>query len=111
MDLSPPTARIFRPDGSTETLGVELGDLPVDEELGLAQKMRWVETRMQLTLSPQGAVEGVSGVLTDVTERRRSEDAQRFLARASALLDRCPSQWPAGTRRASSAAPAISPDA
>jgi len=36
----------------------------------------------------RGAPERVIGSMVDVTERRRAEDAQRFLARASATLDR-----------------------
>jgi diguanylate cyclase (GGDEF)-like protein/PAS domain S-box-containing protein len=38
---------------------------------------RWAELRLQVTLAPSGAVEGTSGVIADVTERRRAEEALR----------------------------------
>jgi diguanylate cyclase (GGDEF)-like protein/PAS domain S-box-containing protein len=38
---------------------------------------RWIELRLQLDIGAEGVVEGSTGVLTDVTERRRAEDALR----------------------------------
>jgi diguanylate cyclase (GGDEF)-like protein/PAS domain S-box-containing protein len=38
---------------------------------------RWIELRLQLDIAPSGAIEGSTGVLADMTERRRAEDALR----------------------------------
>jgi two-component system, cell cycle sensor histidine kinase and response regulator CckA len=38
---------------------------------------RWIELRLQLLFTPGGELDGSSGVLADVTERRRAEDALR----------------------------------
>jgi len=38
---------------------------------------RWIEMRLQVGYSPSGEIEGTSGVLADVTDRRRAEDALR----------------------------------
>ncbi|MEX1184850.1 MAG: PAS domain S-box protein [Gemmatimonadota bacterium] len=38
---------------------------------------RWVELRMQLVFTSPGTVEGTTGVLADVTDRRHAEDALR----------------------------------
>jgi len=44
-------------------------------------EMRWFLVRAQVTLSGAGAVEGVIGVLMDITERREGEERLRLLAR------------------------------
>lgn len=36
---------------------------------------RWLELRLQLDIAPGGSVTGTAGVLADVTERRRAQDA------------------------------------
>ena len=38
---------------------------------------RWMESRFQVSVDAHGAIDGATGVLTDVTERRRAEDALR----------------------------------
>jgi two-component system cell cycle sensor histidine kinase/response regulator CckA len=43
-------------------------------------KIRWVEVYAQLTLNPDGTVLGVSGSLTDITERKQAEMAIQKLA-------------------------------
>ncbi|MDD1750243.1 MAG: ATP-binding protein, partial [Methanothrix sp.] len=43
-------------------------------------KIRWIEAYAQLTLNPDGTVLGISGSLTDITERRLAETAIQKLA-------------------------------
>jgi PAS domain S-box-containing protein len=43
-------------------------------------KIRWVEIYAQLTLNPDGSILGVSGSLTDITERKLAESAIQKLA-------------------------------
>ncbi len=43
-------------------------------------KVRWVEIYAQLTLNPDGSILGVSGSLTDITERKLAESAIQKLA-------------------------------
>ncbi len=43
-------------------------------------KVRWVEVYAQLTLNPDGTLFGISGSLTDVTERKMAENAIQKLA-------------------------------
>jgi diguanylate cyclase (GGDEF)-like protein/PAS domain S-box-containing protein len=38
---------------------------------------RWMESRFQVSIDAHGNIDGATGVLTDVTERRRAEDALR----------------------------------
>ncbi|MEO5511567.1 MAG: PAS domain S-box protein [Longimicrobiales bacterium] len=38
---------------------------------------RWMESRFQVSLTTAGEIDGATGVLTDVTDRRRAEDALR----------------------------------
>src|SRR5262249_14172228 len=38
-------------------------------------KVRWVEIYAQLTLNPDGTIVGISGSLTDITERKMAESA------------------------------------
>jgi GAF domain-containing protein/anti-sigma regulatory factor (Ser/Thr protein kinase) len=58
----------------------------VDVEYRLSgREVRWLELRAQL-ISEAGPPALVAGTCVDVTERRRHEDAQRFLVEAGALL-------------------------
>jgi two-component system cell cycle sensor histidine kinase/response regulator CckA len=43
-------------------------------------KIRWIEVYAQLTLNPDGTVLGISGSLTDITERKLAETAIQKLA-------------------------------
>jgi diguanylate cyclase (GGDEF)-like protein/PAS domain S-box-containing protein len=44
------------------------------------QSFRWVEVFARLTLTAEGALIGISGTLSDVTERKRNEEKLRFAA-------------------------------
>jgi diguanylate cyclase (GGDEF)-like protein/PAS domain S-box-containing protein len=44
------------------------------------QSFRWVEVFARLTLAADGALVGISGTLSDVTERKRNEEKLRFAA-------------------------------
>jgi PAS domain S-box-containing protein len=51
-------------------------------------QVRWVEAHGRLLRDEEGAPRRLLGLCTDVTERRRREEANAFLARASDLLHR-----------------------
>ncbi|MES3024298.1 MAG: PAS domain-containing protein [Pseudomonadota bacterium] len=48
--------------------------------------VRWIEGRGELTLDEQGAPLQMAGVCVDITQRKRTEEDLRFVARASAEL-------------------------
>src|SRR4051794_5651986 len=47
---------------------------------------RWLHTRARTVSGPDGRVERITGLLSDVTERRHREDAHAFLDAASQVL-------------------------
>jgi serine phosphatase RsbU (regulator of sigma subunit) len=47
---------------------------------------RWLHTRARAVKGPDGQVERITGLLSDVTERRHREDARTFLDAASQVL-------------------------
>jgi PAS domain S-box-containing protein len=47
---------------------------------------RWVEGRGRVVRGDRGEIVGMVGISADITERKREEDAQRFLAEAGAVL-------------------------
>lgn len=49
-------------------------------------EIRWLEARGRLQLDAAGEPAAITGICTDVTERRRLEELTRFLAEASGLL-------------------------
>lgn len=48
--------------------------------------LRWLHARARAVRTPDGRTERITGLLSDVTERRRREDAREFLDAASQVL-------------------------
>jgi K+-sensing histidine kinase KdpD len=67
------------------TTGSEVHEMEVDLEYDDGQRATLIEYAAPL-FDADGSVRGAVGAFVDITERKRTEEAQRFLARASDLL-------------------------